>query len=118
MSEDKSNGICTICGGMLRIAYIIAFEQCRPKEIKVNAVPSGFVRLCPGHFPEQDTMHDGRLDTINAATVSLKDELYVQIDDTHDLMILSASQALSLLTWLLQERRHLEEIAAQVERPL
>lgn len=112
---SKNNGNCTICGGALRIAYTITFEQSRPREIRVSEVPPNFVRLCPGHFPEQDKMHDGKLDTLDDTTVSMQDDGIVRLADNNDIFFLAASQALSLLTWLLQERRQLEEIVAQVE---
>lgn len=120
MSEEN-NGLCRICGGALRIAYTTTFEQCRPCEIKVSEVPPGFVRLCPGHFPEQDRQHDGHLDKDKEGRVQYgalypgEQGIYIRsgVDDS---VYLNPPQALSLLTWLLQERRQLEEIAAQVEQ--
>lgn len=48
--DESQDNICKICGGALRIAFTITFEQCRPhslrEEIK-QSLPA--YRLCPGH---------------------------------------------------------------------
>lgn len=43
--------ICETCGGILRLAYIIEFECCTPKSMRLDAphIASVPLRLCPGH---------------------------------------------------------------------
>jgi hypothetical protein len=112
---NADNNICTICGGVLRFEWTIAFEQCRPHAMRYEpALPPPF-RLCPGHDdirPKQ--WHDGKLDEHGDAWVSL-DDPYVSIGQAGlgEVCSLTACQTLSLLAWLLQERSTLERMVKE-----
>jgi hypothetical protein len=47
VSEESNT--CNVCGGILRFEWIMAFEQCRPRDMRVEPRDPMTFRLCPGH---------------------------------------------------------------------
>jgi hypothetical protein len=69
----SKNTICEICGGILRVEYVITFEQCTPREMRVE--PSPFpqdARLCAGH----DAL--APKDTVSLLKEALSDGLHAE----------------------------------------
>ncbi len=125
--EQEQSNICRICGGVLRLEYVIEFVEARPHTMRIEPPASKPFRVCFGHSPEQDTMHDGILEPTTGSNVTYhegyadsRDEPGQGIriagrhcDGYHDDVVLMPDEALSLLRWLLQERTRLEELAKE-----
>jgi hypothetical protein len=116
----SSDNICVQCGGIVRIEYTIGFEQCRPRDMRVNLdnKPDRPLRLCAGH-PEPAPKHDGKLDDEGQHKVSQSYgawgfEGVILEYEGHTAAMLNPKKALSLLAWLTQEKAALEELVEEV----
>ena len=122
MSEQEKN-ICPRCGGVKRVEYVIIFVDGVPYEMRIDAqdlpTETGW-HLCPGH-PEPAQRHDGNLNTESTHNVYYNNFGGVAIhanDAAPDTSVtwMSASEALSLLAWLQQERDALARLAKEQEQ--
>lgn len=121
MSEQESN-VCTVCGGILQIEYVIGFRQCVPHEMRIvnkeEVVGDGPLRMCPGHPAEPEQRHDGNLDEQGSRVWHDPswgyDCVRIALHDGEQCSI-RPKQALSLRDWLIQESLELERLAAKEE---
>lgn len=123
MSEHEST-ICAICGGYTSQVIIRRLPAANSEGIPYPLADVPPIRLCPGH-PEPVQKHDGRLDKDGDTKVQYgaaypgERGIYVldMIDDDpkHHSVYLGPAQALSLLTWLEQERGELQRLAKEQE---
>lgn len=114
---------CKQCGGILRLEYVIGFEDGRPHDIQVkpDPMPTPF-RLCFGHFDQPK--HDGKLDKYNEVAYG---DVYanlklgwgytrgILINGYDESISLEPKSALSLLAWLKQEETALEKLVEEQE---
>lgn len=103
--------ICEQCGGMIRIEYTITFEYCTPREMRAEPYPhTSPFKLCPGH-PDPASKHDGNLSGHSSVEYyALKDRTWVRLREGGETWILSPAEALSLLSWLQQEKPVVEQL--------
>ncbi len=123
---DQKGNTCAVCGGLLRMEWTLVFEQMRPHTMRLDPEIVSPQRLCPGHYPEQVTPHDGKLSKSVPSRVSFCEGYEVRgslaegiriegrhADGLHDDVVLMPDEALELLTWLLQHRSALEELVKE-----
>jgi hypothetical protein len=75
--EQESNpiavggeNICPQCGGLLKIEYIVEFNQCLPHSLRIEPTLPPIVRLCPGHPTMRDMSDWEQLDNEQKNDVS------------------------------------------------
>lgn len=126
MSQQESN-VCSLCGGLNRVEYVITFAEARPCEVRIVVPDSSSLdwHLCPGH-PKPEQRHGGFLDEMHEYEVSYWQKessctrIYIEeTNDTKDepeFVAISPHQALSLFEWLAQEKATLEQMVKEQDR--
>lgn len=124
-TNESTNNICPVCGGVLHVTYTITFEQCLPKAMEHSPMPDNW-HFCPGHT-ELQGKHGGNLDNYaleddhaevwleSQAWMGEKQGIGLHVHGTKRDTYLDAKQALSLYKWLGQKRPVLEELAKEQE---